>query len=94
MADVNWRRYDCNICLALGLSAAAVASAVVAWVLYLIGLPVVLLVILFLVVWGILLMAVDGWCAGRYPEDDPAPVSVAAEPAGGDAASAADGGGS
>lgn len=77
MADVNWRRYDCNVCLAVGLSAAAVASAVAAWVLHSIGLPLVLLVILCLVVWGVLLMVVDGWCAGRYP-DDPHAVAVAA----------------
>ena len=66
MADVNWRRYNCNICLAVSLSAAAVASAVAAWILHSIGLPVVLLVILFLVVWGVLLLVVDGWCGGRY----------------------------
>ena len=70
MADVNWRRYNCNICLAVSLSAAAVASAVAAWILHSIGLPVVLLVILFLVVWGVLLLVVDGWCGGRYPQEE------------------------
>lgn len=66
------------MCLAVGLAAAAVASAAVAWFLTLIGLPIVLLVILFLVVWGVLLMVVDGWCAGRHPKDTSTHHSVEA----------------
>lgn len=65
MADVNWHRYECNICLAVGLTGAAVASAVATGVLAQMGLNVVLLVILFLVVWGVLFKLVDGYCASR-----------------------------
>ena len=65
MADVNWTKYHCDKCLALGLALAGLASAAVIWLLTQVGLPVWLLALLFMVVWAALFVVVDRFCDGR-----------------------------
>ena len=62
MADVNWTKYRCDLCLMVGLIAAAAVSALVGWLLMRAGVPMILSVLLFLVAWAALGLAVDGTC--------------------------------
>ena len=81
MADVNWTKYNCDICRIIGFVAAAVVAALVIWLLAWIGPPVWLLVILFLLVWAGLFFLVEGYCVGRVAATvvQSTPVHVAAE---------------
>ena len=82
MADVNWRKYDCDICLAVTLAGAAVASGVVILILGAMGVGVMAQVILFFVVWAILGWIADGLCAARvHAAHDMANVASASEAA-------------
>ena len=65
MADVDWQKYDCSICLAVTLGAAAVGTSLAAAVFGALGLPVVLQVILFVVTWVILGKIAEKFCAVR-----------------------------
>ena len=65
MADVNWNRFRCNLCLMLGLAAASVVAAAIAWLLIGAGVPVALAIVIFFIVWAILGLVVDKHCAGR-----------------------------
>lgn len=64
MADVNWTQYRCNLCLMLGLAVSAVIAGLCGWLLIMIGLPVFLSIVLFLVVWAVLGYLVDNHCRG------------------------------
>ena len=75
MADVNWGKYDCSICLAVTLTAAAAASALVVSILGSIGIGIVFQVILFLIVWAVLGWLADGFCAAR--SSNPAAAATA-----------------
>ena len=85
MADVNWTKYRCDICLMLGLAVAAVVSALIGWLLLRAGLPVAVASILFLVVWAILGWMVDSQCrkearaAARAAREGAAAADEAAE---------------
>lgn len=87
MADVNWTKYRCDICLMLGLAVAAVISALIGWLLLRAGLPVAVASILFLVVWAILGWMVDSQCrkearaAARAAREGAAASAEPAEPA-------------
>ena len=86
MADVNWKKYNCDLCLMVGLVLAAVVSALATLVLSKIGLPVWLLAVLFLAVWGGLFIVVDRYCQGRAMAAASANAGHAAASAGGGAA--------
>ena len=62
MADVNWTKYRCDLCLMIGLIAAAAVSALVGWLLLRAGVPMIVSVLLFLLAWAVLGYAVDGTC--------------------------------
>ena len=64
MAGVNWKKFDCDICLAVALTAAAVVGAVVTLILMQTGLPIWLLTLLVLALWGVLLVQADSFCKG------------------------------
>jgi predicted flap endonuclease-1-like 5' DNA nuclease len=65
MADVDWKKYDCSICLMIGLICAAILTGLIAWLLHQAGLSVILLSILTVVIAAVLFWAVDQYCAGR-----------------------------
>lgn len=72
MADVNWTQYRCNICLMLGLAVSAVVAGLIGWLLLMAGLPVVLAILLFVVVWAVLGYLVDQQCPGLMGAGSPA----------------------
>jgi len=65
MSDVNWKKYDCSICLMVGLIGAAVVAGIVARLMMGAGLSPVWLALLTIIVAAILFWLVDGYCAGR-----------------------------
>lgn len=65
MADVDWKKYDCSICLMIGLIGAAILTGLIAWLLHQAGLSVILLALLTLVIAAVLFWLVDRYCAGR-----------------------------
>ncbi len=65
MADVDWKKYDCSICLMIGLICAAILTGLIAWLLHQAGLSVILLAILTVVIAAVLFWTVDQYCAGR-----------------------------
>lgn len=65
MADVNWTKYNCDICMAIGLVGAAVVAGVGSWVLHAAGMPAWLVALVFLAIWGVMLKIVDEQCRTR-----------------------------
>ena len=78
MSNVNWTKYNCDICRAVGLVLAGVVAAAVTWVISQIGLPIWLMAVLFLVVWAVLFYVVDGYCEGRGRMQVMAPAGASA----------------
>ncbi|MEL6998978.1 MAG: hypothetical protein AAFP68_12015 [Pseudomonadota bacterium] len=68
MADVNWRKHGCDLCLSVMLIGAAVVAAAVCAVLGAAGIPLLLQVLVFLFVWALLGWIADGYCASRSVE--------------------------
>ena len=91
MADVNWTKYNCDLCRAVGFVLAGVAAGFLIWLLTKTGMPVWVLAILFILAWGILFTIVDRYCQGRAEGYRQAAVgttaSVASYQAAGDGAS-------
>ena len=73
MADVNWARYRCNICLMIGLALSAVVSGLIGWLLLSFA-PLILSLLLFFAIWAILGFVIDAQCrtsSARVPATAP-----------------------
>ena len=68
MADVNWNKYRCDICLMIGLLGAAVVAALVGAFLIGAGAPVLVSLVIFFAVWAALGYVVDGRCRSSATE--------------------------
>ncbi|MEM9060762.1 MAG: endonuclease [Pseudomonadota bacterium] len=62
---MNWKKYGCDLCLAVTLAGAAVVSTLAVAALSGAGVGVGLQAVLFLVFWGLLGWMADGYCASR-----------------------------
>ena len=77
MADVNWTKYRCSLCLMIGLGLAAIVSGLIAWLLLGAGAGLFVAIILFLVVWASLGLLVDRMCRDRIAPSGATAVAMA-----------------
>ncbi|MEM6664088.1 MAG: endonuclease [Pseudomonadota bacterium] len=90
MSEVNWAKYDCDICRSIGILASGLTAGLASWILLWLGTSVALVVLLFLVIWGVLGYVVDTHCRGRIPAAFGPPAERPADRPADDSGEAAD----